>query len=261
MRRATASPVQPASASGMVQDVIMPAIAQPLSIRHRIIAAFAAASLVALLGFALIGGLRITLPEKQSQRSLVLFTPVVPLPPPPAAAPDARPAAPAAPPAKKAKATAVVAPKPAIRLAAPPPLIAAPVINEGAQTISGAKDRGTGSGASGEGAGSGSGGTGNGMGSDLARHSERIAGAITNADYPKAASRKNAQGTVTVRYIAGADGRARDCSVLRSSGNAALDATTCRLIEKRFRFRPALDADGNPAPEPRAWRQRWWFAP
>ena len=36
------------------------------------------------------------------------------------------------------------------------------------------------------------------------------------------------------------------------------DAITCRLVETRLRFRPAMDASGNPVPAPFFWRQRWF---
>jgi protein TonB len=52
-----------------------------------------------------------------------------------------------------------------------------------------------------------------------------------------------------VRYVVGTDGRVSGCRVTRSSGHAELDATTCRLIEQRFRYRPARDAAGRPVPE------------
>ena len=55
------------------------------------------------------------------------------------------------------------------------------------------------------------------------------------------------------------NGRAGGCTVVRSSGHAALDATTCRLIEKRFRFEPARDAQGRPVQELRGWKQDWWL--
>ena len=42
------------------------------------------------------------------------------------------------------------------------------------------------------------------------------------------------------------NGRATDCRVTRSSGNAELDATTCRLIERRFRYHPSRDPDWRP---------------
>ncbi len=47
-------------------------------------------------------------------------------------------------------------------------------------------------------------------------------------------------------YTVLTDGRAVDCRVTRSSGSDLLDATTCRLIERRFRFDPSRDGRGRP---------------
>jgi protein TonB len=44
--------------------------------------------------------------------------------------------------------------------------------------------------------------------------------------------------------VVGPNGRVTECRVIRSSGNAELDETTCRLILERFRFAPARDAQG-----------------
>jgi protein TonB len=49
-----------------------------------------------------------------------------------------------------------------------------------------------------------------------------------------------------VRLSVGPNGRTQSCSVTRSSGNAALDSTTCRLLQERLQFSPARDRDGNP---------------
>lgn len=53
-------------------------------------------------------------------------------------------------------------------------------------------------------------------------------------------------GTVVVQFTVGADGRASNCVAARGSGNADLDAMTCRLVEERTRFRPALDSQNRP---------------
>ena len=42
------------------------------------------------------------------------------------------------------------------------------------------------------------------------------------------------------------NGRIRNCTVTRSSGIRELDALTCRLLERRLRYRPALDGEGRP---------------
>jgi len=54
-----------------------------------------------------------------------------------------------------------------------------------------------------------------------------------------------------------ARGRASGCTVLRSSGSAALDETTCRLVLKRFRFTPARDAGGQATPGEIDYDQEW----
>jgi protein TonB len=64
-------------------------------------------------------------------------------------------------------------------------------------------------------------------------------GSISDADYPASAIRAEASGTTRVSIQVGANGRVAGCSVTGSSGNAALDQTACRLIQSRFRYRPA----------------------
>jgi periplasmic protein TonB len=42
------------------------------------------------------------------------------------------------------------------------------------------------------------------------------------------------------------DGRATGCRPVRSSGFPRIDALACRLIERRYVFRPALNRTGRP---------------
>jgi protein TonB len=119
---------------------------------------------------------------------------------------------------------------------------------------------GTGSGTGGQGLGSDSGGSGLGSGGGGARPAERISGGIANRDYPRSALRARAQGSVAVRFTVRADGRVGGCAVMRSSGHAELDEVTCRLIEKRFRYRPALDAAGRAVPTVQ-YKSYDWFVP
>jgi protein TonB len=49
--------------------------------------------------------------------------------------------------------------------------------------------------------------------------------------------------------------------VISSSGNRALDDTTCRLILKRFRFAPARDAAGMAVPGEVDYDQEWIAPP
>jgi len=64
-------------------------------------------------------------------------------------------------------------------------------------------------------------------------------------DYPADALAQHAQGITDFRLQVSADGRVQKCDIERSSGNAALDEATCRVIAKRSRFRPAVDARGH----------------
>jgi protein TonB len=57
------------------------------------------------------------------------------------------------------------------------------------------------------------------------------------------------EGSVAVRFTVEPSGRVSGCTVIRSSANEELDSTTCRLIEQRFRYRPARDSEGRPVPE------------
>lgn len=113
---------------------------------------------------------------------------------------------------------------------------AAPV--EGTGTGAGGRGSGFGSGSGGD--GNGGGGNGGGGGSDAVQ----IGGRITGRDYPPGPLRAQIEGRVTIHYVITLRGRVADCRIVRSSGNVELDATTCRLVTQRFRFRPARDASG-----------------
>jgi len=48
---------------------------------------------------------------------------------------------------------------------------------------------------------------------------------------------------------AGAAGSVRNCRIIESNAGPELEETTCRLIERRFRYEPARDVQGRPVPE------------
>jgi protein TonB len=236
--------------------------------RDRIASAAAVAAFHALLGYALIAGLGIDVAGKASD-TLKLFdispeAPPLPAePPPPPAAPAVAPEAAAAPPGFKAEASPIVAPPPQVRVEVPPPLAAAPTLGAGGDTSQGASNRpGSGTGAGGEGSGTGSGGSGSGSGPGGAvTRARQVEGALSGRDYPRAAKRARAAGTVLVRYTVNTDGRVTGCTITQSSGNADLDNVTCRLIERRFRYEPARDAQGRPVPDTLTGRHIWWTEP
>jgi protein TonB len=69
---------------------------------------------------------------------------------------------------------------------------------------------------------------------------------ITDADYPSDALRANEEGVTRFSYDITTDGRMANCHVTGSSGSASLDTATCRLATRNARWKPALDAAGNP---------------
>ena len=236
--------------------------------RDRIRSAIGVAVCHALLGYALITGLAPGGVARAGD-ALKLFDVSAEPPPPPRRDPAPAEAAPdpegaAAPPNLAARPAPVVAPPPKIPLDLPTPVAAAPSPGPGTDASAGASDRaGPGSGSDGRGAGTGSGraGGGAGGGGGLAARPRLVAGRILDSDYPRRASEARIGGTVIVRFTVGADGRPGGCAVARSSGHADLDAATCRLIERRFRYRPARDAQGRPVPAEMGWKQSWWQEP
>lgn len=217
----------------------------PPSSAERLRAALPTAAMVALIGYALVTGLAWTRPTP-SDPAIATFD-VTPPPPDPVQVvarkvATHRPRGAAAPPNLRSRATPIVAPPPVL----PPPV---PVVaGTGADPGAGAAERpGPGSGAGGVGTGPGSGGDGDGDGyGDDETPPRLMRGRLKDSDYPDRAADAGIGGTVSIRYYVEVDGRVTGCRVTHSSGNALLDATTCRLIEKRFRYDPSRDADGRP---------------
>jgi TonB family protein len=76
-------------------------------------------------------------------------------------------------------------------------------------------------------------------------------------DYPAEAIRKELQGTVSVVVLIDEAGKVADCTLLETSGVAALDAQTCAIIGRRARYKPAIGLDGKPARSVDVGRIRW----
>lgn len=218
--------------------------------KDRTVAALVAGGIVALLVWLLVIGLAIDA-RGVADNALKVFGVEVPPPPPerkpiPPHRPNYRRSGEAAPPNLRSRATEIVAPVPVVLTPPPPPVVVAPIAFEGAQASQGAADvAGPGTGAGGEGDGTGAGGDGNGDGAgDVPPR--RIKGRLKDSDYPLEAGEQGVSGIVGVRFVVAVDGRVPRCRVTRSSGSALLDATTCRLIVERYRFKPAHDARGRP---------------
>jgi periplasmic protein TonB len=211
-----------------------------------------AAALQVLLLSGLAAGLRVAAPEPKDPAPVVLA--VRPVPPPPIIPPPERKTEEGASAPAPAAASPVVAP-PTV-LPVPLLVVAAPVPATSAAPTPGISPV-AGTGAGGQGTGTGRGGAGSGGGTSA----RRVAGALRDSDYPAAARRARAEGTVFVEFRVDTDGGVSGCKVTRSSGHEALDAVTCRLIERRFRYQPATDARGAPVAATLATNFTWTLRP
>jgi periplasmic protein TonB len=222
--------------------------------RSKTLAALAAAAIQLGIAWVLVKGLAFsgkdTPDTAELSATLVTVTPTpTPEPEPPAPAPEPSPAASKDPGAANRKAEPLprVAPKAKIEL--PPKLPAAPVAAQGTQADAGAATRpgpGTGAAGAGSGLGAGGSGSGSGAGSGGGSGAQHVAGRLRDSDYPREAEAIRATGTVAIRYIVRPDGLVDRCAVLRSSGHPMLDQLTCRLVQQRYRYRPARDGSGRP---------------
>lgn len=227
--------------------------------QQRIGSAAAAFGVTAALGWMLLAGLTTDAMRQKVGATLALFRIEPPVPPPvrvvPLRQPNRRATGRAAPPNIRSRATQVAAPVPIVTIPLPPPpIMVALKPFAGDEATQGATPRaGPGTGAGGIGDGTGSGGRGDGdggggSGDETAPVWKR--GRLSDADYPRDIGEAGFQGVVSVKFLVWTDGRVHDCEIMTSSGNATLDATTCRLIQRRFRYDPSRDVRGRPVP---AW--------
>lgn len=118
----------------------------------------------------------------------------------------------------------------------------------GDATRSGAREAGDGTGAEGEGLGTGSGNDGNGQGNGAVKPSVASGSLDPRRDFPVPEGGRSARfGTsVTVVFTVTTDGRARNCSVARTSTDAETTALVCGLVIDKIRFNPARNRSGTP---------------
>ena len=216
----------------------MPYVSSPD--RHRLVAVLVAAAIEIGLALLLIAGLAARFAGPSRVPAVVTFTASERRVPPPPPSPPPRKPDPgeAAPKGHAAAALARAAPLPKLAVAIPSP--AAGTAGNSAETSAGNPEgsgRVSGTGPRGEGAGSGGGA----VSAPL-----RIAGALRDSDFPRGAPEAAAGGVVAIAFRVRSDGRVDRCRVIVSSGVALLDALTCRLVERRFRYRPAGDDSGAP---------------
>lgn len=213
----------------------------------------AALLIVLLLVLALIFGLRVGEFVRNPGTLVSVFLepekPPEPRPPKPAPRRLERPAAKGAPSPRNLRnqATPVVAPL-VVPLIVPPPIVVATQAGTGLAASNGASDLpGPGQGAGGLGNGNGGGGNGgDGEGGGAVVGPHQIRGKLSFSDLPDGLLTPGEERRVGVRYTVEPDGTVSGCRADEPSGLPQLDALACRLIEQRFRFRPARNAQGRP---------------
>ena len=67
-----------------------------------------------------------------------------------------------------------------------------------------------------------------------------------NMEYPESARAADIEGTVVVKFTIGKNGAVRGAHVVKSSGNAALDAEAVRTISAAPAWTPGFDSEGVP---------------
>jgi len=68
---------------------------------------------------------------------------------------------------------------------------------------------------------------------------------VTADDYPPVSIRLQEQGKVAIKYTISADGSVTECAVTGSSGKPRLDDAACKMVQKRWKFKPATQ-EGKP---------------
>lgn len=225
----------------------MPASRERFGIRpsDRAYALFVVAVVHVGLALALLSGLNISV---ERTRQAVTRLVDIALPPPPAPQPRSIPPRPHPRPQMAAAASSPHTAQPGgspgrathgNTVIAEIPVRAAPALSTGGGAGTGMSQ------GAGKGGGNGVGGSGEEEG-DGGADLVQIAGAIFPSDYPRDLREAGIGGRVGLLFTVGVNGRVTRCAVTRSSGNAELDALTCRLIQERFRYRPSTDASGRP---------------
>jgi len=89
----------------------------------------------------------------------------------------------------------------------------------------------------------------------VAQRATQRGGSISDEDYPSSSIRNEEAGTSVATFTIGTDGKVTSCNA--SGASPTLDAETCKLIIRRFRFKPALDTSGQPIAETKSQRVTW----
>jgi hypothetical protein len=82
---------------------------------------------------------------------------------------------------------------------------------------------------------------------------------FSSHDYPEVNLWRNQEGRVGAILLINEQGRVEDCTLVETSGAAALDAQTCIILKNEARYTPAVGADGKPARDVDFARVHWRF--
>lgn len=80
---------------------------------------------------------------------------------------------------------------------------------------------------------------------------------VRGEEAPAVSLKFGMSGKATVLVQVGSDGRAKECTVIRSSGDANLDVKTCRIFVDRARYHAARDRAGKAVEAPYVASIRW----
>lgn len=218
-----------------------------------------------LLAFALVFGLRVGVVARDPGALLAVLLAPTKQPEPKQPEREVRPAetkaAKGAPSPRNLRnqATPVVAPR-VVPLIVPPPIVVATQAGTGQASSTGASDLpGPGQGAGGFGNGNGGGGDGGGGTGGVVTGPRQIRGKLSFKDLPEGLLAPGSEARVGVRYVVDVDGSVSGCVADQTSGIIALDVLACRLIEQRFRFRPARDRAGRPVRDTIVEAHSWFI--
>lgn len=80
---------------------------------------------------------------------------------------------------------------------------------------------------------------------------------LSDTDYRTVWINREMEGIAGFRLTVGTNGRVESCTITQSTGHAALDEATCKLVSRRARFEAARDADGNKTMGSFSSKVRW----
>jgi len=74
-------------------------------------------------------------------------------------------------------------------------------------------------------------------------------------DYPPSAIRNEESGQSNATFTIGVDGLVSECSAIGAT--ESLNEATCRVIQRHWKYAPAIDAQNRPVPEVRSASMNW----